>query len=404
MPSKVSQRVQALLKAYGHYESRCSTPSTPSPPETPPRFGTGDLLPRELPPLRAFRRQSQVVKPLKPVRRKLQGEPPNWRRSHSQRGVPKRPASSPGSTTGTTRPQATFTRQTSSPKASKDIWEASKVQQLAGEIQSSLELPEQDEEVKPLQKWELHRLAREVNMQVDELVEVKDIFDSFDEDDTGTLDIGEFQNVAMRILCSQLGDTDQAAERARHLCERNFSLIDSDGSGSVDFEEFLRWYSSRSFHQSLLLTDRERQIRDLAKKVGLDANTVDKVKEYYDGADVDRSGAISYEEFAEILPRMLKLPAGQKLSERRIQHFWNEADTNHDNSLAFSEFLFWWCKNFTRDTAIQDFLRVQNPEIMGNFYKSVRRLKVEFDPPPEWSRVSEPEDKPPRRNSTFVPL
>ncbi|CAJ1450286.1 unnamed protein product, partial [Effrenium voratum] len=162
-------------------------------------------------------------------------------------------------------------------------------------------------------------------MQVDELVEVKDIFDSFDEDDTGTLDIGEFQNVAMRILCSQLGDTDQAAERARHLCERNFSLIDSDGSGSVDFEEFLRWYSSRSFHQSLLLTDRERQIRDLAKKVGLDANTVDKVKEYYDGADVDRSGAISYEEFAEILPRMLKLPAGQKLSERRIQHFWNEA-------------------------------------------------------------------------------
>ena len=37
-----------------------------------------------------------------------------------------------------------------------------------------------------------------------------------------------------------------------------------------------RWYSSRSFSESLLLTDGERDLRDLAKKCGLDANTVDK--------------------------------------------------------------------------------------------------------------------------------
>ena len=37
-----------------------------------------------------------------------------------------------------------------------------------------------------------------------------------------------------------------------------------------------RWYSSRSFSESLLLTDAERDIRELAKKCGLDANTVDK--------------------------------------------------------------------------------------------------------------------------------
>ena len=37
-----------------------------------------------------------------------------------------------------------------------------------------------------------------------------------------------------------------------------------------------RWYSSRSFSESLLLTDAERDMRELAKRCGLDPNTVDK--------------------------------------------------------------------------------------------------------------------------------
>jgi len=253
--------------------------------------------------------------------------------------------------------------------------------------------------------WELHGLARSVNMKVEDVVAIKQIFDAFDEDKTGTLELEEFQNVAMGILSSQLTKTAKAKQRVRQLCERNFAMMDSDGSGSLDFEEFLRWYSSRSFSESLLLTDAERDIRELAKSCGLDANTVDKVKEYFDAADADGSGRIEYAEFAEVLPQMLKLPMGFELPDSRIRHFWSEADTNRDETIVFSEFLTWWCKYLTKNTNVQDFVRVQNSEIVTNFYKSMRHLgNIKFDPPPEIKpSEQEEQDDVLRSSSTFCP-
>lgn len=262
--------------------------------------------------------------------------------------------------------------------------------------------PQEDQRVA---LWELHGLARDVNMKVEDVISIKEIFDSFDEDKTGTLELEEFQNVAMGILSSQLRKTTQAKQRVLQLCERNFALMDSDGSGSLDFQEFLRWYSSRSFSESLLLTDAERDIRELAKKCGLDANTVDKVKEYFDAADTDGSGNIQFTEFAEVLPRMLKLPAGFELPESRIRHFWSEADTDHDETIVFSEFLTWWCKYLTGETNVQDFVRVQNAEIVTNFYRSLRHMgKMKFDPPPEIKPTQDDsEEELVRSSSTFYP-
>lgn len=37
--------------------------------------------------------------------------------------------------------------------------------------------------------WELPRLAREANLGLDQVVRIKSIFDSFDDDGTGTLDL-----------------------------------------------------------------------------------------------------------------------------------------------------------------------------------------------------------------------
>eukprot|EP00439_Symbiodinium_sp_Y106_P037848 s5498_g4.t1 len=149
---------------------------------------------------------------------------------------------------------------------------------------------EKASETRTFALWELYKLAREENLSVEEVVRMKQLFDDFDEDHGGTLDIGEFENVALQLLATQLGNTTQAQERARKLCEGNFKLMDSDGSGEVDFHEFLRWYSSRCFSESLLLSDSEREIRELAKTYGLDVHIVDKVKEYFDAADTNGSG------------------------------------------------------------------------------------------------------------------
>ncbi|OLP84983.1 Caltractin ICL1a [Symbiodinium microadriaticum] len=242
------------------------------------------------------------------------------------------------------------------------------VKEIPTETQQGRRAPE----TRTFALWELYKLAREENLSVEEVVRMKQLFDDFDEDHGGTLDIGEFENVALRLLATQLGNTTQARERARKLCEGNFKLMDSDGSGEVDFHEFLRWYSSRCFSESLLLSDSEREIRELAKTYGLDVHIVDKAKEYFDAADTDGSGHIQFEEFAVVLPKMLKLPEGSELPASRIRFFWMEADVNRDKNIAFTEFLSWWLKHLTNETNMSDFLHIQNPEIMVNFYRSMR--------------------------------
>lgn len=267
------------------------------------------------------------------------------------------------------------------------------------EMASSFQESQDDQRTK---LWELHRLAREVNMKVEEVVSIKSIFDACD-DGNGTLDIGEFQHVATEIIASQLGNTTQARERVLQLCERSFAMIDSDGSGTVDFEEFIRWYASRSFSTSLLLTDAERGMRELAKRCGVNANTLDKVKEYFDAVDTDGSGNIQFEEFSVVLPRMLQLPCGFELPESRIRYFWSEADSNHDDKIVFSEFLVWWCKYLTKETNVEEFLNMQNAQIVNNFYRSMRHIgKMRFDPPPQPARTEEkPPDPRPRSESIF---
>eukprot|EP00439_Symbiodinium_sp_Y106_P042263 s1707_g5.t1 len=68
--------------------------------------------------------------------------------------------------------------------------------------------------------------------------------------------------------------------------------------------------------------------------------------------------------FAEVLPKMLKLPEGSELPASRIRFFWMEADVNRDKNIAFTEFLSWWLKHLTNETNMSDFLHIQNPEIM----------------------------------------
>eukprot|EP00435_Cladocopium_sp_Y103_P064839 s1049_g26.t1 len=169
--------------------------------------------------------------------------------------------------------------------------------------------------------WELHGLARDVNMKVADVVSIKEIFDSFDEDKTGTLELEEtqmqkeFQNVAMGILSSQLKTT-QA---------ENFAMMDSDGSGSLDFQEFLRWYSSRSFS--------ERNIQ--------------------------------FAEFAEVLPGMLKLPAGFELPESRVRYFWSEEGCSYSLREFYEHLAVTKSKALTEDTVIGAAIRAQQTPVPG---------------------------------------
>ena len=419
LPSKVSVKATKFLQAYGFDEIK----ETGKPFAVPVPVQT--VQPERLLPLcswwRALQpRKTQVVRPAPKVARKMcYDAPPKWKSSTMRRktktvtGADGQDGHGDDGGEGGETPRLRKSvfdvahRKVTLKSYGKDRQDSKRLShdsaREADTIQTTLQQEVQEDGRVPL--WELHRLAKDVNMKVEEVVAIKEVFDSFDADGTGTLELEEFQNVAMGVVSSQL-QTAQAKQRVRQLCERNFTMMDSDGSGSLDFEEFLRWYSSRSFSESLLLTDYEREIRNLAKSCGLDANTVDKVKEYFDAADTDGSGNIQYTEFAEVLPRMLKLPMGVDLPESRTRHFWSEADANHDDTIVFSEFLTWWCKYLTKETNVQDFVRVQNPEIVTNFYRSMRNVgRLKFDPNPEVKQNKDEADEPlpVQSSSTFIP-
>lgn len=69
-----------------------------------------------------------------------------------------------------------------------------------------------------------------------ELAEIREIFDHYDEDGNGVVDAAEFTR-----LCRTLDPAFDAAEIAVGL-----AIVDHDGNGQIEFEEFVTWWQTRT--------------------------------------------------------------------------------------------------------------------------------------------------------------
>lgn len=63
--------------------------------------------------------------------------------------------------------------------------------------------------------------------------EIREIFDHYDRDGNGSIDRGELVKL-LRALGSDADDDELAAA---------FEVLDADGSGDIDFDEFQAWWS-----------------------------------------------------------------------------------------------------------------------------------------------------------------
>jgi len=80
-------------------------------------------------------------------------------------------------------------------------------------------------------------LARKHNLSIGEVDSVHSMFQLFDEDESGEIEFPEFEKLLYKLLKIPK-DADLPATRLQHFWKQ----IDIDGSGSVDFAEFLQWY------------------------------------------------------------------------------------------------------------------------------------------------------------------
>lgn len=224
-----------------------------------------------------------------------------------------------------------------------------------------------------LHNFELHQIAAEAQMSLDDVSLVRQVFDSLDVNHDGGLDIEEFEKAVVKLLRLQMGD-DVDPERVKSLSEWYWWDGDKNNSGSIDFGEFLLWYSSNGFSVDLLLPDSERQMRKVAKSYNVSLDYIEAIRKSFDQCDEDQSGLVDKQEFEKILHWCLKVPPNCAIPPSRAQDFWTQIDTDGSGQITFNEFLAWWLKCFGEK---------QKSEMpFEAFYRQVRRMGPKhLDPP-----------------------
>lgn len=148
-------------------------------------------------------------------------------------------------------------------------------------------------------------------------------------------------DTAMRRRCG-LEDTQPIPASLRAA-----ALLSFEGE-KVSFEEFLLWSQSTTFVEETLVRPKERQLRQLAKDHRCDVVQVENLLRFFRACDTDRSGYIEWDEFRQVVCRMLKVKESTDISEARLQRYWKEADQQKKGRLDFEQFLVWYASNGTK--------------------------------------------------------
>jgi len=143
--------------------------------------------------------------------------------------------------------------------------------------------------------------------QEEQKQEIREAFDLFDTDGSGTIDAKELK-VAMRAL---------GFEPKKEEIKKMISDIDKDGSGTIDFSEFLEMMTAKMSEKDSreeilkafrLFDDDEtgkisfRNLKRVAKELG-ENMTDEELQEMIDEADRDGDGEINEDEFLRIMKK-----------------------------------------------------------------------------------------------------
>jgi len=244
-------------------------------------------------------------------------------------------------------------------------------------------------ETQAIPLWQLHKLARDMNMTLEKVVEAKEIFDAHDEDLSGRLSFEEIMKVIETLMERQVPDDATVQHRiqsgqSKQLLNQWLKYVPQNNS-DLGFEDFLLWYSCTGFMTDLLVDEKEKRVRALAKVNGLDAMCMDRVRKSFTSFDLDRSGEVDEEEFENVLREVMNIPPQLHIPPSRIRFFWKEIDEDDSGKASFHEFLNFWLCRFGKSAG-------QNGQLLSieDYYRSTRRMGAEYlDPPPELDEITE---------------
>lgn len=114
---------------------------------------------------------------------------------------------------------------------------------------------------------------------------------------------------------------------------------DESLNGRLDFVEFLAFFHKFCFSEEVLISRSEREVRHLARKHGFSFLDIDALKKDFDKADRRGEGKLKHDEFIGLMTRLMKLPAGQELPDKKKKELWITATQGWRKQLDLDAFL-----------------------------------------------------------------
>merc|ERR1719449_3155 len=144
--------------------------------------------------------------------------------------------------------------------------------------------------------------AFKVNLTQDQVEEFREAFALFDKDGDGTITADE-----LGVVMRSLGRKPTMEELKAMIAE-----VDDDGSGEIEFPEFLSLMASKL----------------------QDTDSVEEMREAFLVFDRDKSGSVTASELKHVMNNL-----GEQVTDEEVQEMIVEADADGDGELSFDDFL-----------------------------------------------------------------
>jgi len=140
------------------------------------------------------------------------------------------------------------------------------------------------------------------------------VFNKYDVEKTGHITDADFKH-----LCYDMGHflTEQEAALA-------VKMIDKDGGGKIEYDEFMKWWRSEDKWGKLKLSE------DQLQKLQTASN-------YFQYFDKDKSGSIDRKEFTALHADLVK----NKFTSKSLDNCLADLDENNDGKVEFNEYIDW---------------------------------------------------------------
>lgn len=206
------------------------------------------------------------------------------------------------------------------------------------------------DDAKGLRPWNLLASKKGCRKVIQDLGELKTVFDSFDKDGSGAIEQEEFLPFLAKVMKQPAGTLN------RQEIWRHWDEMDEDGSGSIPFEEFRRWYCNTfdidnnpdrtAFISEADVDHTQKMIRNLATRTNVDILKLDQLHAEFKKLDEDASGMLEFAEFKDLIQRELSAGGQHEIPTKVVSRFWMDIDADGSGEVNFDEFVTWYMKFF----------------------------------------------------------